>query len=135
MYEPTELWLFLPIGYVLTVLLEMPVLLVGLSPQHSWKRKVMAGLWLTACTYPVVILVLPLLLENNFGRFVYLCVAETFAPLAECLMFWLAFYQGRGDKEDSLSRGTLVRDTLAIVAANLVSFLVGGAVLQFFWPQ
>ena len=38
MYEPADLWLFLPLGYVLTVIFEMPVLLLGLSPQHSWKR-------------------------------------------------------------------------------------------------
>ena len=135
MYEPSELWLFLPFGYVLTVLFEMPVLLLGLSPQHSWKRKVLAGFWLTACTYPIVILVLPILLHNHFGQIIYLAVAETFAPLAECLLFWLAFYQSRDRQQSSLTTGTLVRDMLVIVAANLVSFLVGGAALRFFWPQ
>lgn len=135
MYEPSELWLFLPIGYVLTVLFEMPILLLGLSPQHSWKRKVLAGFWLTACTYPIVILVLPILLHNPFGQITYLAVAETFAPLAECLLFWLAFYQSRDRQPSSLTTGTLLRDMLVIVAANLVSFLVGGAAMRFFWPQ
>jgi len=135
MYEPADLWLFLPFGYLLTVLFEMPVLLVGLWPQHSWKRKVLAGFWLTACTYPVVVLVMPLVIQKYLGQFTYLTIAETFAPAAECLLFWLAFYQGRGSEEPPLTKVTLLRDMLTIVAANLVSFLVGGASLQFLWPQ
>ncbi|MFN0021414.1 MAG: hypothetical protein ACKVP0_24450 [Pirellulaceae bacterium] len=136
MYEPSDLWLFLPLGYFLTVLLEMPVLLAGLSPQHSWKRKVLAGFWLTACTYPVVVLVMPFLIQKHLGQLIYLAIAETFAPTAECLLFWLAFYQGRRDSEQPLlTKATLLRDMLTIVAANLISFLVGGAALQFLWPQ
>ena len=136
MLEPAELWRFLPLGYALTILLEMPVLLVGLSPQHSWRRKVFAGFWLTACTYPMVTLVLPLLLEERFGRIAYLTVAEIFAPLAECLLFWLAFYQGRSSGDISAEKnGNLLRDMLAITAANLVSFLIGGAALRLLWPQ
>ncbi len=135
MYHAAELWRFLPLGYVLTIFFEMPVLLVGLSPQHSWRRKVFAGFWLTACTYPIVILVLPLLLEERFGRVTFLAIAETFAPAAECLLFWLAFYQGpKGDEHVASRKGNLLRDMLVIIAANLVSFLVGGAVLQLFWP-
>lgn len=135
MYEPAGLWLFLPFGYLLTVLFEMPVLLVGLSPQHSWKQKVLAGFWLTACTYPLVVLAMPLLIPAHFGQFAYLAIAETFAPTAECFLFWLAFYHGRGSEKPSLSKLTLVRDMLTIVAANLISFLIGGAALQFLRPQ
>jgi hypothetical protein len=65
----------------------------------------------------------------------YLAIAETFAPAAECLLFWLAFYQGRGSEQPPLPIKTLLRDMLTIVAANLVSYLVGGAALQFLWPQ
>ena len=135
MYEPADLWLFLPFGYLLTVLFETPVLLVGLSSQHSWKQKLLAGFWLTACTYPVVVLVMPLLIQRHFGQIAYLAVAETFAPAAECLLFWLAFYPGRGNEQPPLTTKTLLRDMLAIVAANLVSFLIGGAALRFLWPQ
>lgn len=119
-YDPAELWRFLPFGYVLTVLLESPVLWIGLSPPHSWRRKLFAGGWLTACTYPIVVLVLPMLLER-FGRPTYLAVAETFAPLGECLLFWLAF----GSQEPRLARRDVVRDCVAIVLANLTSFGVG----------
>ena len=85
---PAELWAWLPFGYVLTVSVETPVLVFGLSRRHSLARKLFAGLWLTACTYPIVVLVLPILIPS---RGVYVAVAETFAPAAECTLFWLAF--------------------------------------------
>ncbi len=88
--SPTELWRFLPIGYLFTISIETPILLVGLSPRHSLRRRLLAGIWLTACTYPIVTLVLPLLLVNK-SRAVFLIVAEIFAPAAECVLFWLAF--------------------------------------------
>ena len=78
-----ELWRFLPVGYLFTVLIEAPILLLGLSPRHSMRRRLLAGFWLTACTYPIVVLVLPLLIAD---RTVYLSVAEVFAPFAECMM-------------------------------------------------
>jgi hypothetical protein len=50
---------FLPLGYVLSILVETPVLLIGLSPTHSLAAKLFAGVWLTACTYPIVVLAMP----------------------------------------------------------------------------
>jgi hypothetical protein len=111
------LWLFLPIGYLFTVAVETPVLLVGLSPRHSWRTRLAAGFWLTACTYPVVVLVLPTLMWPMLPRWTYLTVAETFAPAAECLLFYLAFGREAGGP-----RRATVRDCAAIVAANLLSF-------------
>ena len=111
--SPRELWHFLPIGYLFTIAIETPILLLGLSRHHSIKRRLLTGIWLTACTYPIVVLVLPLVLETQ-PRTVFLLVAETFAPLAECLLFWLAF--GKESKW---------RDYGVIVAANLASFLIG----------
>ena len=113
---PSELWAWLPFGYVLTVAVETPVLLVGLSRRHSLARKLFAGLWLTACTYPVVVLVLPILIPS---RGIYVTVAEVFAPAAECTLFWLAFRE----------RESFWRDMAAIVVANLASF--GAGVLLF----
>ena len=109
---PAELWAWLPFGYVFTILVETPVLLVGLSPRHSLARKLFAGLWLTACTYPIVVLVLPLAIPQ---RALYVAVAETFAPAAECTLFWLAFRE----------RETVWRDMAAIVVANLASWGAG----------
>ena len=123
MPDPAELWWFLPLGYAITVAIEIPILLVGLSPEHPLQRKLLAGFWLTTCTYPIVVLVLPLTIEATYGRTNYLAVAETFAPVAECLLFWLAF---RTEVKESSGRISLLRDCFAIVAANLASFLLGG---------
>ena len=81
-----------------------------------------AALWLTACTYPIVILVLPLAMPEDAPRWQYLAIAETFAPLAECVLFWLAW------RSEIVDRRSFWRDMAAIVAANLASFLFGIAV-------
>jgi hypothetical protein len=59
------------------------------------------------------VLVLPLVFVNQ-SRTVFISVAETFAPVAECLLFWLAF-----------GKETRWRDFGVIVVANLASFLLG----------
>ena len=114
--SPFELWRFLPIGYLFTIAIETPILFIGLSPHHSKRRRILAGLWLTACTYPIVSLVLPLLLIDHSRGF-FLFIAETFAPVAECVLFWLAF-----------GKDARWRDFMVIVIANLASFLVGEVV-------
>ena len=116
--DPKHLWAFLLPGYLISIAVETPILLVGLSARHSYGRRLCAGVWLTACTYPLVVLVLPLLLEKSEAA--YLIVAETFAPLAECALFWLAF----GTREEWGSR-SMVRDFAVIIVANLASFGVG----------
>ncbi len=128
------LWSFLLPGYLTSVAVETPVLLAGLSPRHSLARRLFSGWWLTACTYPVVVLVLnPLLLgrpvadplrPDRWGwegsEAVYLLVAETFAPVAECALFWAAF----GTRKDWGTR-SMARDFATITLANLASFGVG----------
>lgn len=118
-----ELWRFLPLGYLFSILIETPVLIIGLSKRHPIKRRLLAGVWLTACTYPIVVLVLPLVLASA-PRTVYLIVAETFAPVAECVLFWLAY----GEAEQ-FGKASMWRDFGAIIAANLASF-IGGEVLN-----
>jgi hypothetical protein len=108
--DPATVLPMMAAGYLLTVSVETPVLVVGLSRRHPVKHRLFAGLWLTACTYPVVWLVLPPLFSE---RWLYLVVAETFAPVAECVLFRLAF--GKAS----------VRDLAAIVLANLLSFGAG----------
>ena len=117
--NPSELWRFLPFGYLLTIVIETPILVFGLSNRHPLKRKILAGIWLTACTYPIVTLVLPLLFVRS-SRSLYLLVAEVFAPVAECVLFWLAF-----GKEDEIGSKSMWRDFATIVCANLASFLAG----------
>jgi len=120
--HPSELWRFLPIGYLLTIAVETPILVVGLSPRHSIRRRLFAGIWLTACTYPIVILVLSQFFAE---RSTYLAVAELFAPLAECALFWFAFR--------SPNSGPTSRDFGVIVIANLASFGAGELFNAWHW--
>jgi hypothetical protein len=57
-------------------------------------------------------------------RWLYLVAAETFAPVGECLLFWLAF---RGREIE------WVRSLVVIVIANLASFGVGEIFNDFRW--
>lgn len=122
-----KLWVFLPFGYLLTILIETPVLLLGLSPKISFKQKLWCGAWLTACTYPIVVLVLPAVFLD-YSRNLYLAVAETFAPVAECFLFWLAF---RG--KNFLETRDWLRCFAAIVVANLASFGIGEIINSYNW--
>ncbi len=116
----TTLWEFLPRGYALTVLIELPILLIGLSQRHPWRERFIAGFTLTAATYPIVVIVMPLMLGLEAPRWLYLSLAETFAPLAECALFgWLFVSVYPRDV-----RATL-RDMSAIVLANVASFVIG----------
>ena len=124
---PSDLWHFLPLGYLFSILIETPILLIGLSRRHSFRRRLFAGIWLTACTYPIVVLVLPLLFAN-WSRAVYLVVAETFAPVAECVLFWLAY----GEAE-RVGKAAMWRDFGVIVLANLASFLGGEVLNAYGW--
>lgn len=124
-------WLLMALGYAFTVLIETSVLLVGLAPRHPLRRRLFVGVWLTLCTYPVVWLVLPELLAANASIenwIIYLIVAEIFAPLAECLLFWAAF-----DNEPGVTRGEVTRDMVAIIVANLASFVLGELVKAQPW--
>jgi hypothetical protein len=107
-------------GYVLSVAVETPVLLACLSRRHPLQDRLFAGVWLTACSYPVVSLVIPLIIDPRQYWIPYLCIAETFAPLSECIVFWLAF----GEKAE-WGRRSFYQDMGAIVLANLCSFATG----------
>ena len=116
---PSELWHFLLPGYLFSIAIETPILLIGLSRRHGLARRLFAGVWLTACTYPIVVLVLPILFDAS-PNWKYLLVAETFAPVAECALFAAAFYR-RGDPKPAAR----VIDMLTIIVANLASFGFG----------
>lgn len=123
----SQLWYFLPFGYLVTILIETPILLAGLSGKLTVRQKLLCGVWLTACTYPIVVLVLPSIFLNQ-SRVMYLAVAETFAPAAECLLFWLAFR-----RKDVLAGGEWVRCFVAITVANLASFGIGELINHYSW--
>jgi len=121
------LWYFLPFGYLLTILIETPVLLFGLSRRLTVRQRFLCGIWLTACTYPIVVLVLPTLFAH-YERWLYLLVAEIFAPVGECIIFWLAF---RG--KQLLQASDWTRSFAAIVTANLASFGIGEVFNNYGW--
>jgi hypothetical protein len=104
-------------GYGFSIAIETPILLLGLSRRHSWKDRLFAGVWLTGCTYPIVTLVLPFFFSSQV---LYVIIAETFAPIAESALFWLAFV-----KHQPWSGASSWRDGAVIVAANLASFGLG----------
>lgn len=112
------LWML--VGYLLTIAIETTVLVTFLSLRHPLRVCLFAGAWLTACTYPVVWLVLPPLFPDPTERWLLLLVAETFAPVAECALFWFAFIR-RLPPDAAATR----RDFIAIVLANLCSFGAG----------
>ncbi|HQU86666.1 MAG TPA: hypothetical protein PKY59_26275, partial [Pyrinomonadaceae bacterium] len=110
-----------------TILIETPVLLFGLSPKLTFKQKLLCGIWLTACTYPIVVLVLPAVFLDS-SRTLYLIVAETFAPVGECLFFWLAFRN-----KNLLETNDWIRCFIAIIIANLTSFGIGEIFNYYAW--
>lgn len=126
----SELWWFLAYGYLITVAIETPVLLLGLSRPHPLMRRLLAGVWLTACTYPIVVLVMPIVIWQPAGRLTYLIVAEIFAPLAECGLFYAAFLHGKKPPGRQL-----VQDFGAIVLANLASFGIIEVLRVLNWIQ
>ena len=114
-------------GYLLGVLIETPVLFFGLSRRYSFGERIFAGLWLTACTYPIVILVIPYWVNPQTNTLLYILIAETFAPLAECALFWVLF-----GKRDLLGQLSMWRDFGAITLANVLSF-AAGELLRVVW--
>ena len=118
------LWLLLIFGYCLTVLIEIPILIVGLPRKYTISETIINGLLLTAITYPVVVMVLPAIftgmgIEN---RVLFLAVAESFAPITEVLFFRYLMDRPLAERFD--------REAAVIVIANLASFLLGEAGLS-----
>ena len=113
-------------GYGLGIAVEAPILLVFLSRRHTWKQRLFAGVWLTACSYPIVYMAMPAIPLISQSRGLYGVVAETFAAASECAIFWWAF-----DRRVS-GRREIARNCLVIIAANVASFLAGEAVVALY---
>ena len=117
------------LSYLLTVAIETPVLLIGLSRPHSWKVRLAAGIGLTACTYPLLWFVLPQVISLREHGGLFLAVGETLVSVVECAIFFVVFERGRG-----FGQRVLVRDWITIVVANLASFGLG-EVIHVLWPN
>ena len=99
---PHELWSWLIPGYLFTVAVETPVLLVGLSPPHSWWRRIVAGVWLNACSYPIVVIAMPALLgeSHHYADLLFSWGART-APASTLVSTIKLRQAGFGDCEDT----------------------------------
>jgi hypothetical protein len=117
-----DVWSELGFGYFATILIEAPILAIGLSVRHTPAIRWFAGAWLTACTYLIVNVVIPFALNSPDGRVAGLVIGEIFAPAAECGLFWAAF-----GPDGAIPRAPIRRDLSSIVLANLVSFGLGEA--------
>jgi hypothetical protein len=124
--DPHDSWAFLIPGYLFTISIETPILLLGLSPRHSLGRRLFCGVWLTACTYPIVVLVLPMMIDIGKDRVWYLLIAESVAHFGECALFWAAF----GTREE-FGKFSMWRDLTAVFVANLASFGAGELLLYY----
>ena len=115
---------FLVLGYLLAVLIEVPILCMGFGRKYPISETIINGLLLTAVTYPVVIMVLPSLFQaaGSHNRLLYLAIAETFAPVAEVFFFRYLTNRPVIGKPDW--------EAIVIVAANVASFLIGEAGLS-----
>lgn len=107
-----------------TMAIETAVLVAGLSHRHVLPVRVFAGIWLSACTLPIVWLVLPWFFSAPGSDGAYVVTAESFAVVAECCLFWVAFVRPqRGDF------WATARDVMTILVANMLSYAAGGFIL------
>jgi hypothetical protein len=120
---PAAAWANLALAWVLTILVEGAVLWVALAPRHSARTRLLAAVWLSSCTLPLVHFVFPALRAWGFSDVGWVAAAEVFAPVAECVLFSLVLAPGLG------GGGMRGRDWGAIVVANVVSFGVGVGVV------
>ena len=70
---------------------------------------------MTACTYPIVVLVIPQLISMQTNYVTYLLVAEAVAHIGECALFYIAFQPLKQP----------LRDMLVVFGANLASCFAG----------
>ena len=105
-------------AYLFTIAVESAILWFALSRQHPPGRRLFAGVWLSTCTFPILWIALPAAMYPDTPRWLFLLTGEGFVFAAECALFWLAFDRRRSPAGDTLA------DMLAIIVANLASFLI-----------
>ncbi|MBX9687307.1 MAG: hypothetical protein K2X27_11435 [Candidatus Obscuribacterales bacterium] len=121
MNMPLPIWVGMVIkGYLLTIVLEAPILVWGLGARYKLKEKILAVPLLTACSYPFVTILFPIIWNPYEIYPCYITISETFAPLFECLIFALLF-----QKAKVISLNQRCSDFLVIILANLFSFVCG----------
>jgi len=103
--------LYFLIGYGVALFLETVILLFALSSRHGFGVRLFAGFWLATCTYPLLLCVMPALLDPFHHPFLYATFAVLTTILTQCALFCFAFGSTKG----------LLQDLAAITFANIVS--------------
>jgi len=91
---------------------------LGLSRRHSVKSRIAAAAWLSSCTVPVVLLVIPHFLPviwhwlGAWSDIASLLVLD----VAACLLFWLVF-----GNRSQLGKWSMYRDLISVGSALLLS--------------
>lgn len=99
-----------------TVVLESLVLFLCLTPDIQPRQRLIAGLSLSLITFPFVNILFPMLLSPFENKIVFYVIAEMFACLTECLLFWFFFNRSKTKDKQFFS------NIIAIVFANFFSF-------------
>lgn len=112
------------IATLATMAIETVVLVAILTRRHRLSVRLVAGIWLSACTLPIVWLVLPWFFSSHGSDKAYVVTAETFAAVTECCLFWIAFV--RSQRRDKRATAW---DMMTILLANALSYMAGGLIL------
>ena len=108
---------FLLVAGIITIVIEGTVLWFGLGRRYSAGEKLFFAVWLTATTYPVVVLVLPSFMSTTQPSSSYLLAAESFAIVTEGTLFTIG--------SAYLEKSVYFKELGVIVIANLISFGCG----------
>lgn len=110
--------------WVVMVLVQTPVLALGLSRPHTWEVRLLAGGWLSACTVPLLMLVVPYLPEQGWSLAWGLVEFRTtvcqpqvaaggcLAAVAQATLFYFAF-----DRDEPLASLHVTQDLAAVLVA------------------
>ncbi len=107
------------LGLCSTLLIETLILYFGLGKEYDGRSKVLIGCLLSLATFPIVNLLIPIWLNPETMLFAYCWISETFAFLAECLLFVFIFSKKRSTKSQ------LAVNCAIIFLANVASFTYG----------
>ncbi|MBI5832601.1 MAG: hypothetical protein HZB16_09890 [Armatimonadetes bacterium] len=130
------LLLILTAIWCLSAPIEALVLLLALSRRHSWRRRLFAGVWLSACILPLWMLAAPFVehpaITALFGVVDFrgsvmdpsVLAGLLAMAVAKCELFWVAF-----DRDAPPASPQVAQDMIAVLLASALPILVGGCLI------
>jgi hypothetical protein len=119
-------WRVLLLGYCLFVAIELPIFLLALSARNDRRQRIFSALWLTACSFPLVILVMPAFIDmfvpKDWHGPVNTMQIALITPIVECLLFWMLTRPLDEPNSPQVSQAEWIHDLFVIVFANVLSF-------------